>query len=133
MRRCELKEHSSIGSHRIRSTPFHVLVRAADKRQETYVATASKAFAKSVTIIRVTICQWHVVWKWLVLMTQDFQHLLSDQTVQSSNGSQNSCCPALPFGCNLAIVRTSKLETCVSLLTASPPAWHAMCVSSDRK
>ena len=35
--------------------------------------------------------------------------------------------------CNLAIVRTSKLETCVSLLTASPPAWHAMCVSADHK
>ena len=51
----------------------------------------------------------------------------------SNNCSQISCCPALPFGCNLAIVRTSKLETCVSLLTASPPAWHAMCVSSDRK
>ena len=125
MRRCELKEHSSIGSHRIRSTPFHVLVRAADKRQETYVATASKAFAKSVTIILQTICQCHVVWKWLVLMNQEFQYLLSKQTVQTLNGSQNSWSPSLPFGCVVVYVRGIRVCSLVSL--------SILCVSSDRK
>jgi len=97
----ELKELCSIGWHQIPSSVFHLLVRAADKRQETYVDIAWSAFAKNVTIIPVTIFQCHVVWKWLVLMRQDIQHLLSDQILQSWKSSSKFVCDLWTYGMNL--------------------------------